>query len=272
MDETRFQDVTTNNLPLPERVADQIVQLIISRNLQADEKHPNEFELAELLNVGRGSIREAIKILVARNVVEIRRGVGTFVTKHPGQIEDPLGFAFFPDKLQLAFDLLEVRMELEPWMAGLASQRATPEDIQKLKNQCLKVEDDILSGKDHLHDDLIFHKGIAKCTHNEVVPKLIPVITYSVGLFGSLNGRRLLSQTIIGHRKILEAIESHDREGACQAMREHLEQNRLSLVEVQKEREEKTDLRQKDGQGNRKGKGTKRKNIRDNEAAKAAEG
>lgn len=254
MKETKFQDVTKNHSPLLERVADQITQLIISRNLHSEEKLPNEFELAQLLNVGRGTIREAIKLLVARNVVEIRRGVGTFVTKNPGQIDDPFGFAFFPDRLQLAYDLLEVRMEIEPWVAGLASQRATSEDIQSLREQCLKVEEDILSGKDHLPNDLIFHAGIASCTHNDVVPKLISVITYSVGLFGSLNGHRLLSQTIIGHRKILEAIESHNPEGARSAMREHLEQNRMSLDDVRKSREDKAAQKQVKGENKEKSK------------------
>ncbi len=69
MKETKFQDVTKSHSPLLERVADQITQLIISRNLHSEEKLPNEFELAQLLNVGRGTIREAMKLLVARNLV-----------------------------------------------------------------------------------------------------------------------------------------------------------------------------------------------------------
>ena len=82
---------TTAPPPLQSRW--RINQVIIDQNINAGEKLPNEFELAAHLNVGRGTIREAVKLLVARNCLEIRRGKGTFVVEKPGQIEDPLGFA-----------------------------------------------------------------------------------------------------------------------------------------------------------------------------------
>ena len=113
---------------LPERVADQLMNLIRTQELQAGDKLPNEFELAKQLQVGRGSIREAVKILVARNVLEIQRGKGTFIARHTGETKDPLGFAFCSDQFQLAFDLLEVRMQLEPWVVANAAQHATEED------------------------------------------------------------------------------------------------------------------------------------------------
>ena len=81
-------------LSLSERVARQISDLIKERNLSAGDKLPNEFELGESLNVGRGTIREAVKLLVARNCLEIRRGKGTFVTEELGKVNDPFGFEF----------------------------------------------------------------------------------------------------------------------------------------------------------------------------------
>lgn len=232
MESTPFQNVTSSHRPLPERVADQITQLIQDRNLSTGDKLPNEFELCELLGVGRGSVREAIKILAARNVVVIERGRGTFVTQHPGQIEDPFGFKFADDQLALAFDLLEVRQTLEPWIAGLAAERATDEDIAKVRDHCLKVEELILAGENHLKEDTLFHIAIAECTHNNVMPRLIPVITYSVGLFGTLNKRTLLSQTIIDHRAVADAIAAHDKDAAIAAMRNHLAANQHSMEQV----------------------------------------
>ena len=72
---SNIQDNRTSSLA--EQVADQINQVIIDQNINAGEKLPNEFELAARLNVGRGTIREAVKLLVARNCLEIRRGEGT---------------------------------------------------------------------------------------------------------------------------------------------------------------------------------------------------
>ncbi len=238
MEQIGFESVRTNDIPLAEQVAAQISELIMEKRLASEDKLPNEFELASMLNVGRGTIREAVKLLVARNVLIIRRGKGTYIAHHPGEISDPLGFAYFPDQLQLGFDLLEVRLNLEPWIARVAAERATDEEIAVMNQNCRTVEQDILSGKNHLPNDTEFHISIANCMHNLVTPKLIPIITYSVGLFGSLNGNTLLSETIVGHRAIADAISAHDPDQAEKSMRTHIEQNLDELKAIKKELQE----------------------------------
>ena len=86
---------------LTDRVADEIVRSIIGQKLKPGDKLPNEFELAKTLGVGRSTLREAIKTLVSRSVVEIRRGSGTFVSARSGVSEDPLGLEFLTDKVQI---------------------------------------------------------------------------------------------------------------------------------------------------------------------------
>lgn len=232
MDTSYFENIKTKENSLPEQVAEQISQLIIERHLASGDKLPNEFELAGQLHVGRGTIREAVKLLVSRNVLVIRRGLGTYIASKPGQINDPLGFAYYPDQLKLTMDLLEVRAHLEPWVASAAAQRASEENMRELREKCLLVEQDILSGRDHLPHDVEFHVCIAQCTQNLVVPNLIPIISYSVGLFGTLTGNALLSETIICHRSIADAICSRDSATAERMMRQHLEQNRMELERV----------------------------------------
>ena len=231
MSETIFETVKEREIPLAEQAAEQISQLIIDRQLRHGEKLPNEFELAEQLNVGRGTVREAVKLLVARNVLEIRRGRGTFVAHQTGVIHDPLGFAYMPDQLRLAHELLDIRLNVEPWVAALAAQQATPEDVADLRTLCGEVEALIQSGENHLLRDEALHVRIARCTQNRVVPKLLPVITYSVQLFGSLNDKRIYDETIRTHRLIVDAIDRHDPEAAREAMRIHLEGNQLSITE-----------------------------------------
>lgn len=232
LDTSYFETVKTKETSLPERVADQISQLIIEQHLTCDDKLPNEFELATQLHVGRGTIREAVKLLVARNVLVIRRGKGTYIARHPGQVEDPLGFTYYPNQMQLAFDLMEIRIQLEPWVASVAAQRASEENKRVLREKCLLAEQDILAGVDHLAHDMEFHVSIAQCTQNVVVPKLVPIITYSVGLFGSLNGNILLSETVIDHRAVTDAICRGDAKAAEAAMRRHLEENRSELENI----------------------------------------
>ena len=221
-----------NNKPLSERVADQIINFIRTDKLQPGEKLPNEFDLASQLQVGRGSVREAVKLLVARNVLTIRRGKGTFIANHVGEAEDPLGLSFCPDRLQLALDLLEVRMQLEPWVAANAAIHASEEDCRNLLKKCNAVEQDILNGIDHLKSDKAFHRAIANCTHNLVMPKLIPVIVSSVDLFGTLTKGTLTNETKIYHQKITEAILAKNPQKAEEAMLQHLLINRDAIYNI----------------------------------------
>lgn len=232
MPDSYFENIQESGASLSDKVAEQISQLIIDRHLTSADKLPNEFELASQLNVGRGTIREAIKLLVARNVLIIRRGKGTYIAEHPGQIPDPLGFAYYPNQMQLALDLLEIRTQLEPWIAAEAARRATDGDLLAMREKCLLVEQDIRAGRNHLPRDVEFHTSIAQCTQNLVVPKLIPVITYSIGLFGSLNGNILLQETIHDHQAIAGAICRRDAEAARCAMLQHMENNRNELEKI----------------------------------------
>lgn len=231
MAENLFETVKENEVPLAEQAADQIRQLIIDRQLSHGEKLPNEFELAEQLNVGRGTVREAVKLLVARNVLEIRRGRGTFVARHTGVVNDPLGFAYMPDQLRLAHELLDIRLNVEPWVASMAAQQATDQDVAELRQLCAEIEHLIQTGQNHLQQDEALHVRIARCTQNRVVSKLLPVITYSVQLFGKLTDRRIYQETIETHRQIVDAIAAHDPETARAVMYQHLMGNQASISE-----------------------------------------
>lgn len=241
---SNIQDNRTSSLA--EQVADQINQVIIDQNINAGEKLPNEFELAARLNVGRGTIREAVKLLVARNCLEIRRGKGTFVVEKPGQIEDPLGFAYVKDKITLAMDLMELRLRLEPWVAQLAAQRIQEDEKEPLRLLCQQTEHKIRTGEDHGPADKEFYAYIARCTHNSVITEIMPVITYSIEMFTKFKAPKLLEDTIRTHWQITDAICANDPKKAYDAMYEHVEENRESIEIVRRmsesEKEHQTDL------------------------------
>ena len=67
---------------LPERAADKIIDMIMGNAMKPGDRLPTELELIQYLNVGRSRVREAIKLLVSQNIIEVRRGNGTFVKKH----------------------------------------------------------------------------------------------------------------------------------------------------------------------------------------------
>lgn len=221
-----FDAVKDNVKNLTEQIADKISQMIIDRHLSHGEKLPNEFELAADLKVGRGTVREAVKLLVSRNVLVIKRGKGTFVAKHPGVVEDPWGFAYDTDKLRLARDLMEIRYMVEPKVAELAAVRATEQDIAEITRLCDAVEAMILSGEAHLQKDLELHTRIARSTQNETIPNLIPIINHGIATFVEITCYSLGQETIQTHRMIVEAIARRDPDAAREAMIKHLDYNK----------------------------------------------
>ena len=221
--EPAFENIQTKESSLPERTAEQISRLIVEQRLTCEDKLPSEFELAEMLGVGRGSIREGVKLLVARNVLEIRRGKGTYIAPNPGEVPDPLGFIYYPNQFQLSLDLAEIRLQMEPWVARVAAERATAEDLKHLREACCVVEQDIVAQRDHSKSDVAFHVATAECTHNLVVPKLIPIITYAITLFVSLTESRLKAQTLVDHREILDGLLTRDYVRTCNAVCDHLQ-------------------------------------------------
>lgn len=109
---------------LAEQIEEEIFQYIIDTPFGVGDKLPNEFELGERFGVGRSTIREAVKQLISKGVLEVRRGSGTYVVNTMPADLDPLGLQGLADKMTLALDLVEVRLLLEPGMAEMADRKS----------------------------------------------------------------------------------------------------------------------------------------------------
>ncbi len=217
---------------LPEVTADRIIEYIIENRLEPDDRIPNETELGQILSVGRSTVREAVRLLVSRNVLVIRRGAGTYVAQNTGIPEDPLGLVFSTDRYKLAKDLLEMRIILEPEIASMAANRADERNIAEIWKYCRMTEEYIARDEDHMPPDVEFHKAIAKSTGNNVVEKIIPIIDTSVAVFVNITYGRLKDETITTHRLIAEAIERHDATAAKHAMMMHMLYNKYRIEEI----------------------------------------
>lgn len=218
--------------PLPQVIADKIIDLIESKELLPGQKLPSEQELMRELNVGRGTIREAIKSLVSRNIVEIRRGVGTFVAEKTGVVEDPLGFSFIDNKNKLVKDSMDVRLLLEPSIAKWAARNATDSEILEIIELSHKIEMAILNDEDYSDLDVEFHTKIAISSRNLVVKNLIPILNMNIRSLIDVTHAVLKEHTILSHKKIANAIKERNEEMAEQLMREHIEINQNYLDET----------------------------------------
>ena len=188
------------NTLLAEQVEEQLYEYITKLPLKAGDKLPNEFKLAEMFGVGRSTVREAVKLLVSRNVLETRRGSGTYVKDLVPTDLDPLNLRNVEDKVTLAMNLVDLRLILEPGIAELAAYNATDEEIEHLKDLCDTVEYKIDHDLYYIQDDIDFHTYIARCSKNKVVEQIISIIETAVLMFVNLTHRRLRQETIITQR------------------------------------------------------------------------
>ncbi|MDO5407146.1 MAG: FadR/GntR family transcriptional regulator [Eubacteriales bacterium] len=220
---------------LVEQTQEQIFQYILNTPLDIGTKLPNEFELGERFGVGRSTVREAVKLLVSRGILEVKQGSGTYVVGITPIDMDPLGLRAVEDKMALALDLVNVRMILEPGIAEMAALNATDEDIEKLTYLCDLVEQKIEYGDTYIQDDIAFHTCVAECSKNKVVEQLIPIIDTAVLMFVNVTHKKLTKETIMTHRAVVDAIAEHDPVGAKSAMTMHMTFNRNMIKQLMRE-------------------------------------
>lgn len=211
------------NKMLSQSVADNILSMItIEKRFSVGDKLPNELELSEELNVSRTTLREAIRILIAYDILEIRRGKGTYVTQKA--LEQPQDLEILSSVKVNAKDLYEMRLIFEPEAAYLAAERGTDAEIKRILDYGKRIENEIKSGKDRTKDEHSFHKAIAQATHNEFMNKLMPILYQAIakGVVLSVQSEKAKSDTICDHRMIMEFLEQRNAQGAKDAMRIHI--------------------------------------------------
>ena len=223
----------TQTKTLAEQVADGIMNLIQETPYKAGDKLPTEKELCESTGAGRNTVREALKILASRNVLEIRQGAGTFVSEKQGIPDDPLGFSMVNDHVKLTKDLLQVRIMLEPQIAALATQCAKEHEIRELEEILEEMEAAMKKREDYSELDTKFHTKIAQCTHNIVMENLLPVIGKGVAVFAKEVAQTEYDRTWISHRKIFCYIRDHKPFEAEMEMQYHLLYNTSRYEEEQ---------------------------------------
>ena len=188
----------------------KILNMIKEQKLKPNDKLPTVDELASAFSVGRSTIREALKVLSAQNIIVIKQGAGTFVSEKEGISRDPLGLEYISDDINVIFDMVTLRLIFEPEMASMAAQFATRKDIQDIKYYCEEVEQLIEQGEDYHKADAGFHIAIAKASGNGVIHKITQVIHSSIKKNIFMTDNILCKDTVIFHRRITNCIENGD--------------------------------------------------------------
>lgn len=214
---------------LYEQIVQQIEESIFQGELSEGSQLPAERDLAKQFGVSRTAVREAIKALQEKGLVDAFPGRGTFVTSGTSssmrrsldriiKSGEPDGWA----------QLVEIREILEPEIAALAALRSDEQDLAAMQ-EAVEVMDSARRDSDaFIEADLDFHLALAEAAANPIVLSLIDSIV------GLLREQRLLTFRVEGgpergqhhHKRILEAIQRRNPQGARAAMQAHLSQVR----------------------------------------------
>ena len=207
-----------------EEVAKQIERLILQK-LKPGDKLPSERELAEMLQVSRSSIRDAIRSLELMGFVEPRQGAGTIVRELSAEaLANPFANAL-KRRQELVSELLDFRKMLEPPLAARAATHASPDEISEMEEILQRQEVKLSHGEAAIAEDAEFHYSIALASGNSIVLKVLDIL---MDLLRDTRERSLQlkgrpERSLAGHRRILAAIKRHDAEAAKNAMRRHIE-------------------------------------------------
>jgi GntR family transcriptional repressor for pyruvate dehydrogenase complex len=206
-----------------EAVAEQIERLIVKK-LSPGDKLPSERELAELLQVSRSSIRDAIRSLELMGLVEPRQGAGTIVRERTADSSNPFTNAL-KRRQELVSELLDFRKMLEPPLAARAATHASPDEVSEMEEILERQEAKLSLGEAAIAEDAEFHYSVALASGNSVVLKVLDIL---MDLLRDTRERSLQvpgrqQKSLAGHRRILAAIKRRDGEAAKSAMRRHIE-------------------------------------------------
>lgn len=151
---------------LSRQVMDSIQELIVEQNLQPGDALPTEKQIAEELDVSKSSVREAVKMLEALGVVEIRRGLCTVISENPEQGYLNVILSHFYLQSGKPEELREFRRTIETAYTALAVQTATEEDVENIRQALEEFRSRVREGRVRPEDDVHFHNQILNATHN----------------------------------------------------------------------------------------------------------
>ena len=192
--------------------------------LEHGARLPSERSLADQFKVSRSSVREAIRSLELQGLVVSRRGAGTFINTENLESVVALIATTLSSGGETLQEIFEVRHLLEPQIAAVAAQRASPEEIERLTEILEEQQRQISRGQTGVDADTAFHFGLASATHNSALVKVVSAVEDILRLSRdySLQEPGRPQRSLASHRQILNMVESRDTEGAKQAMEYHL--------------------------------------------------
>lgn len=207
-------------------VTARLLDFLTSGSLTPGSRLPSERQLADALQVGRSAIRETLAALEVLGLVESRPGSGTYLLQQTSDLLPTVINWGLTLRQPRTLDLVEARAELEVITARMAAERATPDDVGRLRAHLAAMSSTQDSVQDFIDADVAFHLEIADMAHNTVLADILHSVRSLLQIWVAraieADGRRT-GPTLDEHRKVFEAIADGDAEGAAAAMQAHMQ-------------------------------------------------
>jgi len=220
------------------RLADEaysgIVEFITDHQLAVGDRLPSEVRLADMFDMSRTIIREALVRLASDGITEARRGAGSFVKNRPS---DRLIAYASPANLPATLGTYEVRFVLEAEAARLAAIRHSAEDMASIEDALESLRAALMSSRPAHVEDMELHRRIVLATANSAFLTAFEALSDVVDrvMQAGVDISRSRPPEVIGammreHEAIVDAIRAQDADGAALAMRWHLSEGRKRLL------------------------------------------
>jgi len=207
-----------------EDIVRQVKTLIADGHLKSGDRLPPERDLAESFRVSRTSVREALRSLQSRGLIEIRAGEGAFVRDVSVEaLIEPLALVILPYR-EAVGELFEARRLLEPAIAAMAARRATRDELAEMERILAEQAREVARGRTGMAQDSALHAAIAAAAHNRAIVRIVNALVdlLAQSREESLHTPGRPRRSHQDHRRILGAIRRRDEAGARRAMLDHL--------------------------------------------------
>jgi GntR family transcriptional repressor for pyruvate dehydrogenase complex len=227
---------------LYEEISNQIISMISEGRWKQGEKIPGEIELAGMFEVSRNSVRESIKALELVGLLNSKSGRGTFVSDQAVFRIKQLHYTSDLENEDVLKEIMEARLIIEPGLAAMAAEKASPEDVRLLEasvDACLSA----LENKTYSFElGLAFHSHIFRISGNRILNNLFEnmketlIVTRRKIFFKHIK-ETVLIEELNEHRAIINFIKNKKAEQARNAMKKHIA---ISLERLEKSKPKKT--------------------------------
>ncbi|MEA5085251.1 MAG: GntR family transcriptional regulator [Lachnospiraceae bacterium] len=223
-------DSPISNKSVVDRIVDQITEAIIAGDLKPGDKIPTEVEICESLQVGRNSVREAIKVLEAFGVIYIKRAEGTFVSSSFNRrMLDSMLYGLILQK-ESNFEIVELRHVFDIGILYEATEKVDDISAAKVEESLKEMEkvlaDENATVDEVLERDLFFHRSIIDCTKNQLLSTMydyiirltIPSRIKATERIFATGNRQLFLQL---HQQMFQLLKNRDKSMIEETVKNH---------------------------------------------------